>query len=304
MELLHSLRVFAKIADLGSFTKTSDALQIGRPHVTHIIQELEASLGVRLFHRTTRSVVLTAEGEAFYERVTEILNNIAEATSMFSANGENICGRLRIDLPVALAQSCFIASLHDFNRAYPNISLILGVTDRTIDLIAEGVDCVVRLGELPSSSMVGRRIGMAALITCAAPGYLRDFGNPATLDDLARHRAVNYFSGTSRKPLDWRFLVDGEERVVNLRSGILVNDSAAYVEAGLAGFGILQALGVSVEQHIASGALVEVLPQYRPKARPISVLYPSKMHLAPQVRAFVDWVAEYFPALHGNWLER
>lgn len=303
MELLQSLRVFARLADLGSFTKTANAMQINRPHVTHIIQELEASLGVRLFHRTTRKVILTAEGEAFYGRVTDILNDIAEATSLFSANDENICGRLRIDLPVALAQSCFMASLRDFNRTYPNISLILGVTDRTIDLIAEGVDCVVRLGELPNTSMVGRRIGMAPLITCASPGYLLEFGNPATLDELARHQAVNYFSGASRKPLEWRFLVNGKERVINLRSGILVNDSAAYIEAGLAGFGILQALGVSVDHHISSGALVEVLPQYRPKPRPISVLYPSRMHLAPQVRAFVDWVTEYFPALHGNWLE-
>lgn len=304
MELLHSLRVFAKLASLGSFTKTSDAMQIGRPHVTHAIQELEASLGVRLFHRTTRKVTLTTEGEIFHQRVIEILNNIAEATSLFSTNSENICGRLRIDLPVALAQSYFIASLQAFNRAYPNISLILGVTDRTIDLIAEGVDCVVRLGELPNSSMVGRRIGMAPLITCASPGYLGEFGNPATLDDLARHRGVNYFTGPSQKPMDWRFLVNGEERVINLRPGILVNDSAAYIEAGLAGFGIMQALSVSVDHHIASGALVEVLPQYRPKARPLSVLYPSRMHLAPQVRVFVDWVAEYFPALHGNWLER
>lgn len=304
MELLQAMQIFATLARLGSFTKTADAARIGRPQVTHMIRELEASLGVRLFHRTTRKVSLTAEGEAFYERVTEILGNVAEATSLFSTKGENARGRLRIDLPVALAQPRFIASLREFKRAYPDISLVLGVTDRTLDLVAEGVDCVVRIGELPDSSMVGRRIGMATMVTCAAPGYLQEFGHPGSLDDLSRHQAVNYFSGNSRKSMDWRFLIDGEEKVLNLRSGILVNDSNAYVEAGLAGFGILQALGVSVDGHLDSGALVEVLPQYRPRSRPVSVLYPSKVHLAPQVRAFIDWVTEHFPQLHGNWLER
>lgn len=303
MELLQTMQIFAKLAELGSFTRAADALQIGRPQVTHAIQELETSLGVRLFHRTTRKVSFTAEGEIFYQRVVEILGNIAEATSLFAASGENVRGRLRVDLPVALAQRSFISSLGEFRRAYPHITLVLGVTDRTLDLVAEGIDCAVRLGELPDSSMVGRRIGMAKLVTCAAPAYLREFGQPETLEDLSRHQAVNYFSGNSRKSLDWRFMVDGEEKICNLRSGILVNDSNAYVEAGLAGFGIMQALDVSVARHLAEGALVEVLPRYRPRPRPVSVLYPSKVHLAPQVRVFVDWVAGHFPQLNDNWLK-
>jgi LysR family transcriptional regulator for bpeEF and oprC len=304
MELLQTMQVFAKLAELGSFTKAADAMQIGRPQVTHAIQELEGALGVRLFQRTTRKVCLTAEGEAFFERVTEILGNVAEATSLFSTNGENVRGRLRIDLPVAFAQSRFIASLREFKRTYPEISLVLGVTDRTLDLIAEGIDCVVRIGDLPNSSMIGRRIGLAPMVTCAAPSYLREFGQPESIVDLSQHQAVNYFFGSSRKPMDWRFQIDGEEKVVNVRAGILVNDSDAYVEAGLAGFGIMQTLGVSVDRHLASGALVEILAQFRPRPRPVSVLYPSKVHLAPQVRVFVDWVAEHFPQLHGKWLER
>ncbi|CAM3940943.1 LysR family transcriptional regulator [Bordetella muralis] len=303
MELLQTMQIFATLAELGSFTKTADAAQIGRPQVTHAIQDLEAALGVRLVQRTTRKVNLTAEGEVFYERVTEILGNISEATSLFSTNGENARGRLRVDLPVALAQPRFMASLREFKRAYPDISLVLGVTDRTLDLVAEGVDCVVRIGELPNSSMIGRRIGTAAMVTCAAPDYLREYGHPESLEDLSRHHGVNYFSGNARKSMDWRFLIDGEEKIFNLRSGILVNDSNAYVEAGLAGFGIMQALGISVDHHLMSGSLVEVLPQCRPRSRPVSVLYPSKVHLAPQVRVFIDWVAEHFPQLHGDWFE-
>lgn len=303
MELFQTMQVFAKLAELGSFTKTADVLHMGRPQVTHVIQELESSLGVRLFQRTTRRVSLTAEGEAFYQRVCEILNSVSEATSLFSTNRENIRGRLRIDIPVALIQPSFMVSLHEFQRTFPEINLILGVTDRLLDLIAEGVDCAVRIGELPSSSTVGRRIGSVVMVTCASPRYLRKYGTPQSPQDLALHRAVNYFSESSRKPLDWRFKVNGKDTVCNVSSGILVNESNAFLEAGLAGFGIIQAPGASVEQHLISGDLVEVLTPYRPSARPISVLYPSRIHLAPQVRVFVDWIAEVLPKLHGKWLK-
>lgn len=297
MELLQSMQVFAKVADLGSFTKTADALQIGRPQVTHTIQALESSLGVRLFHRTTRRVTLTAEGETFYQRVTDILSDVAEATSLFAAPGGQARGRLRIDLPVALAQPKFIASLHEFNDVYPDISLVLGVTDRRLDLVAEAIDCVLRIGELPDSSLIGKRIGAVSIITCAAPSYLAQFGVPETVEDLSQHRAVNYFSGSSRKLLDWRFRSEDGEQTLNIRSGILVNDSAAFVQAGIAGFGILQGLSITVKDQLASGALVEVLPTYRPAPRAVSILYPSKAHLAGQVRAFIEWVSDRFPAM-------
>jgi LysR family transcriptional regulator for bpeEF and oprC len=297
------MQIFATLAELGSFTKTADAAQIGRPQVTHAIQNLEASLGVRLLHRTTRKVSLTAEGEVFYERVIEILNNIAEAKSLFNTNGRNVRGRLRVDLPVALAQPRFMVSLREFKRAYPDVSLVVGVTDRALDLVAEGVDCVIRIGELSNSSMIGRRIGTAAMVTCAAPDYLNEFGHPTDLDDLSRHHAVKYFSGNARKSMEWTFMIGGEEKIFNLRAGILVNDSNAYVEAGLAGFGIMQALGISVDSYLTNGSLVEVLPQFRPRSRPVSVLYPSKVHLAPQVRVFIDWATECFAQLHGDWLE-
>jgi len=291
------MEVFAKLADLGSFTKVAEALSLGRPQVTHAIQDLEASLGIRLFHRTTRRVRLTAEGEAFYQRVVEILSSVSEATSLFANPGQKLSGRLRIDLPVALAQPAVIGSLRQFNRAHPGVSLNLGVSDRRLDLVAEGVDCVVRIGDLPDSSLVGRRIGSVAMVTCAAPSYADEFGLPDTLDDLSQHRAVNYVSGAARQIMEWRFQVGGIERSVQLRSGLLVNDSAAFVEAGLAGFGLLQALRISVASHLACGALVEVLHEHRPSPRPVSILYPSKTHLAPQVRAFIDWASEQFPAL-------
>lgn len=233
----------------------------------------------------------------------KLSDGATEATSLFSTNRKNVRGRLRIDIPVALVQPSFMASLHEFQRTFPGINLILGVTDRRLDLIAEGVDCAVRIGELPSSSLVGRRIGSVVMLTCASPGYLSKYGTPKSLEDLTQHRAVNYFSESLRKALDWRFKVNGKDTVCNVSSGILVNESNAFLQAGLAGFGIIQALGASVEQHLSSGNLVEVLTPYRPSARPISVLYPSRVHLPPQVRVFADWITEVLPKLHGKWLE-
>lgn len=303
MELLQSMQVFARVAETGSFTRAADASQIGRPQVTRAIQELEASLGVRLFQRTTRRVRLTTEGEQFYERVMGILGSIAETTSMFAPSGASLRGKLRIDIPTAFSQPAFIASLRAFAVAHPDIEMTLGVTDRAVDLVAEGVDCVLRIGELPDSSLVARRVAMATMITCAAPGYLQTYGEPHTPDQLAHHRGVNFLSGQNRRQLPWQFLQDGSDTSHMSRHGILVNESSAYVQCGVAGFGILQAPGLTLDRYLADGSLVEVLKRYRPRPRPVSVLYPSRSQLAPQVQAFVDWLMQSFPALYDRWLE-
>ncbi len=304
MELLQSMQVFAHVAELGSFTKAADAAQLGRPQITRAIQDLEASLGVRLFQRTTRKVRLTTEGEQFYQRVVGILVSVAETTSMFARSGASLRGKLRIDIPTAFSQPAFIASLLAFSDSHPEVEMALGVTDRTVDLVAEGVDCVIRIGDLPDSSLIARRIGMATMVTCAAPAYLQAHGAPATPDDLAAHRGVSFLSGQNHRPLPWQFLQDGQDISYVSRHGIIVNESNAYVQCGVAGFGVLQAPGITLERYLADGSLVEVLDQYRPRARPVSVLYPSRSQLAPQVQAFVDWLSQRFPRLYSRWLEQ
>lgn len=172
-----------------------------------------------------------------------------------------------------------------------------------VRVVAEGVDCALRIGELPSSSLVARRIGMATMITCAAPRYLKEHGEPKTLKDLSAHRGVTFLSGQNQRPLAWQFMGGGSEQSHISRQGITVNESNAYVECVVAGFGILQAPGITLDRFLADGTLVEVLRAYRPHPRPVSVLYPSRSHLAPQVEVFVDWVREQFPKLYGRWLE-
>ncbi|WP_426132906.1 LysR family transcriptional regulator [Pseudomonas sp. PWP3-1b2] len=303
MELLQSMRLFARLAELGSFTKAAESLAIGRPHVTRAIQELESSLGVRLFQRTTRKVTLTAEGERFYGRVQEILGNIADATSMFDPTGATLSGRLRVDIPTAFAQIEFIDSLKEFASTFPGINLILGVTDRTVDLVGEGVDCALRIGDLPNSTLVGRPVGMATLITCAAPAYLQAHGEPERIEALAAHQGVSYLSGHSNRILPWHFRVDSADHVHVSQAAITVTESHTYVQCGVAGFGIIQALGISVSHHLANGDLVEILAPYRPAPRPVTLLYPSRTHIAPQVQAFTQWLLERFPQIHTQWLE-
>ncbi|NWA24418.1 LysR family transcriptional regulator [Pseudomonas gingeri] len=303
MELLQSMRVFARLAELGSFTKAAESLQIGRPQVTRAIQELEASLGVRLFQRTTRKVTLTAEGERFYARVVDILGSISTATAMFERSGVTLGGRLRIDIPTAFAQVEFMESLKAFTTHFPAIDLILGVTDRTVDLVGEGIDCALRIGDLPDSTLVARPVGMAKMVTCAAPKYLNQHGEPDTLEDLEAHRGVNFLSGHTHRTLPWHFSVDGQDSPYISQSAVAVSESNAYVQCGVAGFGILQAPGIAVARYLASGALVEILQPFRPAPRPVTVLYPSRAHLAPQVAAFLDWLQPRFAQLYPDWLE-
>ncbi|MBV4543120.1 LysR family transcriptional regulator [Pseudomonas sp. RW4S2] len=297
------MQVFTRLAELGSFTRAADAMQIGRPQVTRAIQELETSLGVRLFQRTTRTVRLTPEGEKYYARATQILADVAAASTMFSSPGSTLRGRLRVDIPTAFSQPALIERLKAFSDLHPAIELALGVTDRTVDLVAEGVDCVLRIGPLPSSSLVAARIGMATMVTCAAPRYLREHGEPKSLEELSAHLGVTFISGQNQRPLAWHFMDAGQEHSFISRQGITVNESNAYVQCGVAGFGLLQAPGIVLERFLADGTLTEVLQAYRPPPRPVSVLYPSRSHLAPQVEAFVCWVREQLPRLYGQWLE-
>jgi DNA-binding transcriptional LysR family regulator len=277
----------------GSFSKAADQLEMSRPAVTLTIKGLESELGVRLLHRTTRTTTPTAEGAAYFVRVTRILEDVAEARARVTAGRGRraVRGKLRVDIPVALSKSLIIPALKQFRDSYPEIELVIGISDNPVDLVADGIDCVVRIGDLKDSSLVVRRIGQARLLTCASPSYLTARGTSSTLDDLVDHSVVGFFSGRSRKMLDWSFVLGGKESAVKLKAALLVNDSEALVEAGLAGLGVFQALDVGVQRHIDSGALQLVLPLIETPSRAISVLLPSKRHTPPHVRVFVDWVS-------------
>jgi DNA-binding transcriptional LysR family regulator len=294
MDRLQTMRIFVQIVDLGSFTRAAEALALHRPAVTKAVQQLEQELGVRLLNRSTRRVSTTAEGEAFYGRCVQLLASVNDTFASFSQQRAAPKGRLRLHIAVAIAKAVVIPALPDFQQRYPQIELVLGAGDQPVDLIAEGIDCVVRVGELKDSSMIARKLGAIPMVTCASPAYLARYGLPRTLDDLRAHRAVNFFSGRNRRVMDWAFRPAGKVVALRLPSGMLTDNSEAFLACGLAGMGLLQGLRPALQSFIDSGQLVEILPGIATVPKPVSVMYPNKAHLPDKVRVFVEWLTELF----------
>ena len=289
--MIEYLNIFIQVVEQGSFSKAADVLQIHRPTVSKAIQQIEHDLGVKLIHRTTRKLNITAEGDEFYHHARHVLAEVNDMMASFSPTLPPR-GRLRLDVPLALAHAILIPNLKHFQSLYPDIEVVLVSSDKKTDLIAEGVDCLVRLGELQNSSFISRRLGAIRMVTCAAPSYLQQHGRPETLTDLGQHRAINFFSEHSRDVMEWKFIKDGN--VVSLRpaGNMLVDNSDILLSCGLAGLGIIQATFDALAPHIASGALEEVLPQYPSVSKPVSVMYPDRRYLSPKVRVFIDWFSE------------
>ncbi|EFE95293.1 LysR family transcriptional regulator [Serratia odorifera] len=291
--IIEYISIFIQVVEQGSFTKAADILQLHRPAVSKAIQQLEDELGVKLIHRTTRKLSVTTKGDEFYQRAKHLL---AEVDGMMANYSSTLPprGRLKLDVPLALAHTLLIPHLAQFKSLYPDIDVVLVSSDKKTDLIAEGVDCVVRLGELQDSSFISRRLGEIRMVTCAAPAYLQRYGKPATLTELEQHQAVNFFSDHSREVMEWKFIEHGV--VVSLRpaSSMLVDNSDILLSCALAGLGIIQASSDALAAHIASGELEEILTQYPSVSKPVSVMYPDRRYLSPQVRVFIDWFSEIF----------
>jgi len=303
MDRFQAMQVFMAVVDANSFTRAADNLSLPRATVTTTVQGLENMLKVRLLNRTTRSVSLTPDGAAYYERCARILMDLEETEAAFRDVAKRPQGRLRIDVPSTIGRLILIPKLCDFHNRYPDIDLVIGLGDRPVNLVQEAVDCVIRAGDLVDSTLVARRIGSFSFMTCAAPAYLERCGEPKTIEDLAQHKAVQYFSSRTGRNIDWEFIVDGVSQEFKMEGSISVNDAEAYMACGLQGFGLVQAARFMALPYLEDGSLVEILKQLKPSPLPISVMYPQNRHLSPKVRAFTDWVAELFgqcPLLNGR----
>lgn len=304
MDRFQAMQVFMGVVDANSFSRAADNLNLPRATVTTTIQNLEGHLKVRLLNRTTRSVSLTPDGAAYYERCARILAELEETEAAFKDVAQRPQGRLRIDVPSTVGRQILIPRLCDFRERYPDIELVIGMGDRPVDLVQEAVDCVIRGGELVDSSLVARRIGSISFITCAAPSYLARYGEPKSLEDLQdKHQAVHYFSSRTGRVIDWDYVIDGVRTELKIKGTVSVNDAEGYMALALQGFGLVQAARYMALPHIDKGELVEVLPQWKPAPLPVSVLYPQNRHLSPKVRAFTDWAADLFaqcPLLNGK----
>jgi LysR family transcriptional regulator for bpeEF and oprC len=298
---LQAMEVFVQVVDAGSFTRAAETLQLPKATVSTLVQSLEASLSAKLLHRTTRLVTVTTDGAAYYERCVRILSDVRDAEESLSRTRLSPSGRLRVDVPTGLASEILIPALPGFFERYPDIMMELGSTDRPVDLIEEGVDCAIRGGELGDDNLIARRVGIINFVTAASPAYLDRYGVPQHPRDLERHRCVNYFSAKTGKTYDWDFR-RGEERIdIGMRGVIALNDSNAYVQAGLSGLGVIQMTDYLLTQHVAAGRMVQLLSDWTSEPLPVHVIYPQNRHLSAKVRVFVEWVSELFanhPYMH------
>lgn len=292
MDRLTALQAFARVVELGGFTKAGDSLQLSKTTVSDLVQGLEKHLGVRLLQRTTRRVSVTPDGAAFYERCARILAELDEAEASVMQTRVTPKGRLRVDMPGALAKLFIIPQLPSFLARYPELRLELGMGLRPVDLVEEGIDCVVRFGMQADSSLVARRVGTMTSVCCASPAYLREHGAPRNPEELSAHRCVNYLSNRTGRILDWEFGRDGQKVQLTLDGVLAVNDHEAYVAAGLMSFGIVKVANYVVRPYLESGRLVPVLTDWTAEQIPLSVMYPQNRHLSAKVRIFVEWISE------------
>jgi LysR family transcriptional regulator for bpeEF and oprC len=301
MDRFIAMKVYTRVVESRSFVKAADSLQMAAPQVSRTVQALEAHLGARLLNRTTRSISVTDEGEAYYQRCVRVLAEVDEMEAELTHAKLSPKGRLKVNMPSLIAKTMIIPHLPEFFERYPEIEIEMGLSDRQVDIVEEGVDCVIRTGELEDSGLVARRIGNMPRMTCAAPSYIEKYGVPTTLEELRDHIAVNYVSSNTGRVRTWDFLVDGHVETIEMAGMIAVNDVDAFVTCGLNGLGLLKGAVYSLMPYVHSGALCEILKDYPSPPRPISIMYPANRNLPRKVRVFADWVADVFarePLVH------
>jgi LysR family transcriptional regulator for bpeEF and oprC len=292
MDRLQAMSVFVRVVESGGFTRAAEVLRMPKATVTTLVQQLEAHLGVKLLNRTTRRVNVTPDGAAYYERCVRILAEVEDTETVLRRTHGAVSGRLRVDVPASFGRRVLMPALPDFVACYPDVRLEVGCGDRPVDLIEEGVDCVVRGGDPGDESLVARRVGELEFVCCATPAYLAAHGVPEHPRDLAQHRCVNYFSSKTGRLFPWDFARDGERIELAVDGPVAANDGEAYLAAGLAGLGVFQAVLLDVTELLAAGSVRRVLADWRIDPLPVFVMYPRNRHLSAKVRAFVDWVGD------------
>lgn len=289
---LQELRAFARVADLGSFSRAAEQLGLAKGRVSAAVQHLEVQLGARLLHRTTRQVRLTPDGEAFLERCKELLADAEQLQAMFQPAAAGLRGRVRIDLPNTFARDVVLPRLPEFLAAHPLLEVGISTTDHRVDVVREGFDCVLRIGTLADSELVARPLGALRMCNVASPEYLRVHGTPRSLQDLAQHRVVHYAARLGTQGAGWEYEDGGTVRLLPMKASVVVNSTDAYQAACLAGLGFIQAPVRGARPLVAAGRLVEVLPQHVPPPMPVSLLYPHRRHVPPRVQAMLQWLEQ------------
>ena len=294
MNQLWAMRVFARLVETESFSRTAAQLSMPRSTASKLIHDLEGHLGVRLVQRTTRQVSVTPEGLAYYEHAIRLISEIDEADNAIKAHGLRPKGRLRIDVPSTVARHLLIPALSEFSSAYPEIDIALGVSDRQVNIVGEGVDCVIRGGQLGDPLLVARQLMSLDYGTYASPQYLRRHGTPVHPDDLRKgHVLACYFPPGTERPMPMVFENSGQ-RVEIEAAKFTTNDGEAHVALLQAGLGIGQHFSICVRPLLERGELVEVLPGWCRPSFPLHIIYPPGGLRSARLSAFIDWILKYW----------
>jgi DNA-binding transcriptional LysR family regulator len=294
MDRITAMNAFVRVVEAGTFTKAADTLDVPNATVTRLIQALEEDLKVRLLHRTTRSVTVTPEGATYYERVVRLLADLSDIESSTRLSQGKPAGRVRVEAAAAIGAMVIVPALGDFYRQYPDVEVDLGVSNRRTDVVADGIDCAIRAGEVSDLQMVARRIGVFDFTTCASPAFLKTCRAPLSPQDLSQCPTIGLASTRNGRALTFRFMEGEAETELNLDHKLVVDDTNSYVSAGLSGLGIIQSPNYAVTRAIKSGELVPLLQDWRTPTRPLSVLYAPNRYLSAKVRVFIDWTIALF----------
>ncbi|GAB7127005.1 LysR family transcriptional regulator [Silvimonas sp. JCM 19000] len=299
MDYFLALRAFVRIAEAGSLAKAADSMNLPRSSVSKLLQDLESHLGTRLVERTTRALTITDHGAAYHERAVRVLAEVEDMENAVVQERGSPRGRLRVDAGSSLANRVLVPALADFHARYPDIELQLGISDRYVDLIGEGVDCVIRTGVLADSALVARKLCELDWVTCATPDYLARHAAPAVPADLhadvaSPHSVVGYFSAASGRIVPLRYQHAGQDLEISPRPAVSVNESTAHLGALLSGVGIGQTYGFMARPHFATGQLLEVLADCKPPNHVLHLVYPANRFASQKLRAFSEWAVALF----------
>jgi DNA-binding transcriptional LysR family regulator len=286
------MQAFAAVADAGSFVRAAESLQVSKTAVSRLIGDLEARLGVRLLHRTTRRLSLTAEGEVFHARCKALTADVEEAEAEVTARAGEAVGQLRLNVPVSFGLMHLAPLWPAFLQQHPKVTLDVTLADRIIDLVDEGYDLAVRIAQLPASSLVSRKIASTRLVLCASPDYLRRHGEPSQPADIARHTVFTYTLLATGDT--WNFEGPDGPVEVKVTPRLRSNNGDTCCAAALQHQGIVLQPSFMVSHHLRAGALVEVLPQYRSLELGVYALYASRRHVTPKVRVVIDFLVDAF----------
>jgi len=293
---LHGIAAFVEAAEAASFALAAERMGLSRSAIGKSVARLEARLGVQLFHRTTRSLSLTDEGALFYERCAGALADIGSAEQSMASSRAEPGGRIRISLPVLLGRRCIAPALVALGKAHRQLEFDVAFTDRPVDLVDDGIDLAVRTGALANEAgLKARRLGVQAMVLCAAPAYLHVRGTPATLDQLAAHDMLPY--GKRQRLVPWRFLDHGRQRELAPMGRIRFDDLEAIADAATAGCGMAWLPAWLVARRLATGELVEVLPATRGPGFDIHALWPAGRFLPARVRLVIDTLVQELPGV-------